>query len=277
MLHDQLEGGEVISLSVIRSTGDFHKALELLRGGVRTGVIGKEIGTLPKQAQLLTEDCMMLTPPGTLNRGKKEKGVSFSGAQGVGNNRVLLDMRKIFRPLNPASFISPRLKALIERNDGAGWQAFARNVKAGPLAGTRAVLPTEPLHTENRDRRGRAKKTNFVTMPKQQSAFISVLNRAQAMVGWARSGWMRAYLSLGGTRAPSWVGRHGANGVFVDGTRSGDSSKWFIAVYNNTGWGKRGQNSQQIVDIAVRGRIKAMESYFRNQMRLAQAKFANAA
>jgi len=251
-----------MKVTVVGNTMRFYDALQRLRGGVKTGLIDPSVGTLPKQAQLLTEDCMKLTPPSNLKQGR---------------DRVGKDVRKIFHPLDAATFRSKSVRAIIEKSNVAGWEAFSRNIKAGPLSNTRAIQPTPSLHIANRDRRGRARKTNFVTLPRQKSSFNKVLGHAQGMVGWARSGWMRAYTALGGMRAPSWVSRHGANGVFIDNTKSGNQSTWSISVYNNTGWGKRGQNSQQIVDIAFRGRITAMETYFKNQMRLAAEKFGKAA
>jgi hypothetical protein len=230
---------------------------------VRTGLIDPEVGTLSKQAQLLCEDCIKVTPPASVGQGKR---------------RVRFDVEKIFHPLDPAEFRSPSLQKAIRRSSPEAWNALSANFKAGPLAGTVAVVPSPSIHSANRDRRGRAKKTSLVTLWKQRGALKQVLAGALDRVGWAKAGWLRGYFALRGTRAPAWVTRHGlVRGQFFDGRTGADTSNWFIEVRNDTGWGKRGNNSQQIVNAALMARAHSMESYFNTQMRLAAAKFGKAA
>lgn len=264
MFHAWTKGAYVSGdFSFVGNTGAFAFQLGRLRDAIKKGLIDPDVGTLSKQAQLLCEDCINATPPKGMSEGKK---------------RVQNDMQKIFHPLDPAQFTSKGIQSLIRRSDMSAWNAAATSMRSGPLAGTQAVNPTEQLHTANRDRRGRAKKTNFVTLWKQRGAFKSLLKSAQERVGWAKAGWLRGYLALRGTRAPAWVTRHGlAKGQFIDGRIGGDTTKWFIEVYNDTGWGNRADNSQQIVNVAIRARTHAMESYFNNQMRLASESFGKAA
>lgn len=230
---------------------DFGFALGNVRRAVQMGLVDPELGTLGKQGQLLAEHCMRLTPPKSAAQGRK---------------RVQRDLEKIFHPVDPAGLDSPSLRKLVYRGDAPGWEAFARNVRKGPLAGTVAVTPDAALHQANRDSRGRARRTNMVTLWPQRGALKALINAAKERVGWGKGGWLRGYLALGGRRAPDWVLRHGAvRGVFVDG-RSAERPA--IEVRNDTGWGRSGE-SQRIVGNALAARARAMQRYFDTMMGLA--------
>lgn len=219
---------------------------------VRKGLVDPEIGTLSVQARLLTERCMQATPPRSVGQGKR---------------RVKYDLQKIFHPVDPGDFESKSVQSIIRRSDASAWDAFARNLKKGPLAGTVAVTPNDTMHQANRDTRGRAKRTNFATLWKQRGELKALIRKAQERVGWARAGWMTAYRALGGTRAPEWVSRHGnAPGSFVRGT---DVGREFIDVRNGTGWGKYRANSDKVVRWALASRASAMKTYFEKMMGLA--------
>jgi hypothetical protein len=239
-----------ISLGVGPVGGDsFALGMMNLRQGVRRGLIDPQLGTLPVQARLLTERCMAMTAPGTAAQGKK---------------RVALDVAKIFHPVDPTELRDNRLAGLVRRSDKAGWQAFSDRVKSGPLAGTVAVTPTHALHAANRDRRGRGKRTNFVTLWKQRGDLKRLTKSLQDRVGWARAGWLRAYAALGGTRVGSWVARHGnAPGMYVNGT---SNPRAFIEVRNMTKWSRRGGD---VVAKALAFRARDMNRYFQTMMSLA--------
>ena len=230
----------------------FGYAMGNLTRAVQRGLVDPEIGTLGKQAQLLTEHCMKLTPPNNVGQGKR---------------RVAADVERIFHPIDPKQLTSPGLAELVRRGDPVAWEAAARNIRKGPLAGTVAVVPTPELHQRNRDRRGRAKPTNYVTLWPQRTALRALLRAAQERVGWARAGWLRAYYALGGQRVPSWVARHGAvKGQFYDGRN--DPNGPFVEVRNDTGWGQNRGESERIVNAAMRARARAMQSYFNKMMEL---------
>ena len=219
---------------------------------VRKGLVDPEIGTLSKQSQLLTERCMQLTPPKNVAQGKR---------------RVQLDIEKIFHPVKESEITTPSIKRIVRLGDAQAWDSFARYVK-GPFAGTTAIEPTRELHRANRDKRGRARKTRFVTLAPQQKTMRELIIAKQKNVGWARAGWMRGYTQLGGTRAPEWVKRHGlGQGSVLDARFQPDRP--FVQVMNLTAWAGRGEESQRIVTSALQSRARAMQSYFEKMMELA--------
>lgn len=244
----------MISVSLRSQREDeFAYRLGRLRDLVRQGLVDPEIGTLSKQAQLLAEHCMRLTPPRSVGQGKR---------------RVQNDLNKIFHPIEANDLDSKSLRKIVRIGDAQAWDAFARNVHKGPFAQTRAIVPTRELHKANRDRRGRAKSTRLVTLHPQRSVLQSLIRRAQEAVGWAKAGWLRGYLALGGTRASDWVMRHTpGSGTLVDGRFAQDRP--FIAIYNTTDWGQRNDEAQRIVSSALQARARAMESYFKKTMELA--------
>lgn len=237
-----------ISIDSIQFTGVFQN----IRDIVRKGLADPELGTISKQSQLLLEHCMKLTPPKSAAQGRK---------------RVRFDVEKIFHPIDPDDMRSSSFAKLVRRSDPEAWNAMASKMSTGPLAGTQAVYPTPQLHKANRDRRGRAKRTRFVTLWKQRGALNEIKRAAMERVGWAKAGWLKAYQGLKGTRAPAFATKHGhARGIFEDGRA--DLTNPYVGAYNNTGWGKGGE-SDRIVSAAMTARTRAMGTYFNTAMRLA--------
>lgn len=225
-----------------------------IRSAVRQGLIDPEIGTLSKQGQLLAEHCMRLTPPRSVGQGKR---------------RVAIDIRKIFNPVKLTDIHSPSVREIVRSGDVRAWDKFASNRGAGGFYGLTAVEnPSEQLHKVYRDRRGRARRTCFVTLYPQREAIASIIKASQARVGWAKAGWLRGYIELGGTRAPDWVRRHGViRGQFTDGRNHPENP--FVSVGNNSGWGRYKDENQRIVNAAIRARAAAIKTYFEKMMELA--------
>lgn len=242
----------MIGIQITFSEAELSGRIQDIRTLAMRGLVDPELGTLPKQAQLLTEHCIKLTPPKTVGQGKR---------------RVKYDVERIFHPVDPGEMRSPSVAKLVRRSDAEAWAKFTSNLGKGPMAGTRAVTPTQSLHNANRDRRGRAKRTNFVTLWKERGQLREVIKAAQARVGWAKAGWLRAYRALGGTRVSEWYMRFShIRGIFINGMS--DPVRPFIGVYNDTGWGKGGE-SNRVVLAAMRARERAMQSYYNATMRLA--------
>lgn len=250
MLHALAQKADVIALSI--DTLQFTDVFQNIRALVRKGLVDPELGTISKQAQLLVELCMRNTPPKSAAQGKK---------------RVSADVDKIFHPMDPADFRSPEIARLVRNSDPTAWNAMARNLSTGPLAGTTAVVPTAAIHKANRDRRGRAKRTSFVTLWKQRTTLGELKSAAMSRVGWAKAGWLRAYLGLNGRRVPGYAQKFAnTKGIFEDGRGSVDNP--YIGAYNDTGWGKAGE-SKRLVAASMTARSRAMQTYFNTTMRLA--------
>lgn len=236
----------------------FGYAMGNLTRAVQRGLVDPEIGTLGKQAQLLTEHCMKLTPPNNVGQGKR---------------RVAADVAMLFNPLNPAALRDKSLQRLARNGTMEEWNAMARAAKRGDFAGKQAVEPSVLLHQPHKlalvsGRRGNVRKRlpKWVTLWKQRGALRQTIRAIQERVGWARAGWLRGYYALGGARVSEWVARHGVvRGIFVDG-RS-DQARPFVEVRNDTNWGRHGE-SDRIVRNALQARSRAMQSYFNKMMEL---------
>lgn len=226
--------------------------LEKIRELGMRGLVDPALGTVPVQARLLCEDVMFYTPP----RNK---------AQGV--NRVKLDYNKIFNPIKFETIKSFSIQKLVYSGNVMGWEKFASNVRAGEFYRTDPVTPTEELHNAWRDKRGRARKTRFVTLRPQQTAMRKLVQESINHIGWAKSGWLTGYLALQGTRAPEWVTRHGAaNGTYINGLSAENP---YIEIYNNTGWGKYKEEGTRILNDALVRRSRSMKSFYEKTMELA--------
>jgi hypothetical protein len=106
-----------------------------------------------------------------------------------------------------------------------------------------------------------------VTLWKQRAALKELRDAARGRVGWAKAGWLRAYIGLNGKRAPDFAQRFaGIKGIFEDGR--GSDQNPYIAAYNDTGWGRAGE-SKRIVAASMQARTRAMQTYFNTTMRLA--------
>ena len=161
----------------------FGYALGNLREAVRRGLVDPELGTLSKQAQLLTEHCMTLTPPKTVGQGKK---------------RVAADVAMLFNPINPDAMRDDGLKRLARNGSIDDWNRMAAAAKAGRFAGSRAVEPSMLLHQPHKlalvsGYRGNVRKRlpKWVTLWKQRGALRATIKAIQQRIGWARAAWLR--------------------------------------------------------------------------------------
>lgn len=229
--------------------------LDKLKELVRRGLVDSDMGTLTVQGRLLAEHCIRLAPPQNKAQGQK---------------RIESDFNYIFQPIDPLKMDSPSVRKLVIKSDPKAWEAFSQNLKKGPLRNTVAVFPTLAKHAQHRDKRGRALRgrDRMVTLFAQQRELKRLIKFKQGLVGWAKAGFLKGYLALGGTRAPAWVTRHGTDaGVFID--HRGDPVAPGIAVYNDTRWGKTNDEGQRIVNTALRARGRAIKAYYEKMMQLA--------
>lgn len=234
------------------------KALDNIQDCVRRGLIDPEMGTIPKQAQLLTELCINLTPPRNAAQGRR---------------RIAADVAMLFNPLQPDAIRDDGLRALARKGTRDDWNRMAEKAKNGKFAGKRAVEPSLLLHDPHKINLmrgwrggGVSRLPRWVTIWKDRGALRSVIKSVQSRVGWARAGWLRAYRALGGNRVAEWYAKHGSvRGIFVDGLANENP---YVVVGNDTPWG-RGGEANRIVGNAIQTRIRAMERYATAMARLA--------
>jgi hypothetical protein len=251
----------------VRQT-EFSVALNRLREGVRRGLIDPKFGTLPEQARLLTERCMAMTPPKTLEQGE---------------NRTAKDITSIIKGRDPAYLdfvveltgkttnVRQELKTkagvpylidvdVIDQSGSqiAAWHEKHRDKRRG------RVWRGSAKNMDDKIGRWRARDTLWVP----GHMLKAYLAKMKAHVGTAKAGWLKAYTALGGTRAPDWVLRQSQRqGVFVNGL---NNPKPFIEVRNASKWGVRNNNSADIVSKALSYRARDMQRYLDKMMDLAR-------
>lgn len=256
----------------------FTNALQGVRECVKLGLVDPEHGTLPKQAQMLVELCMVLTPPRN-NKDASGKRITNSHKE-AGESAVARDINRVIKARNPAYLESviaitgkeDNIRQVLRTKKGV---TYLIDVDRINVDGSEQAA----WHAKHRDSRGRISRSTSTSNdtvigrwqadnrlwvpPGSLSAYVK---KMKARVGWAKAGWMKAYLGLKGKRVADWVARHGtARGQFENGL---SSSRPYIAVYNDTGWGRSGE-AQRIVSAAFAARTKAMITYANTAMRLA--------
>jgi hypothetical protein len=253
----------MIDAAVTVNTIQFEAAMQRLRKGVRSGLIDPMYGTLTVQGRLLAERCQSLTPPRSLAQGRKA---------------VARDIDRAFQPLKPEDFRSPSIQRIIRKDDREAWDAAAKNFGSRNLKDSRAIGFNPRHHINSRRSRGRVQRTQgVVTLGPQATRVRQYIREVQQRVGWAKGGWNRGIMALGGRIKDAWFGRHGiARGQITDGRQAADP---FIRVANDTTWGKDRAQSERIVRAAIGMRARDMVKYLETQMRLAAVKagFAKAA
>lgn len=238
--------------------GDVGYRLEGLKDLVRKGLVDPKLGTLPVQCRLLCEDIMAKTPP-------TSKGVTNdTNARRVGETAIRNDITRLFHPLWADQFEHRPIKKIVAAANLEHWNRMSPYLN-GRLRGTHAVIPSMELHTEFRNKRGRipkslANRPRFVTLEPHHPKIEWVIKRRLAWQGWARAGWLTAYMGLGGVRAPQWVLRHApGKGAFHNGTN--DPVRPYIGVSNTTRWSRSDVEAQRIVNNALARRAASIKKY----------------
>lgn len=231
---------------------DVNYRLDQIRKLAAQGLVDPELGTLTVQGRLLTEHAMRLTPPQNLKQGEK---------------RTAKDINLIFNPVDPNTIKSKSIAKLIRSGNRDAWNQFARNVKKSDFSGTVAVVANYGLHKQFRNKRGRAMKSNFVTLEPDRKALTDYIAKEVKMVGWARAGWLPAYKGLKGERDAGWINRHSpGQGIFQDGRRMIDLP--FVSGHNVTSWARRSDEAGRIMNNAIKARANAMRSFYETTMKL---------
>jgi hypothetical protein len=206
------------------------------------------------QLRLLLQRIISFTPP-------------HSRAQG--RQRVTTDIFHAVKPFAVDTFRSKRLAAIVEKKDYAAFAAFTQHVTNPQLAGATAAPWSPSLHQSQRVSRGRVVKWNtkvFVLGTADRRALKEYTKKKLALVGFARSGWLAALTSVGGTVA-GWISNQpqlGQSRVIDDL----DSDKPSITSINSTPWANRQDEGERIVSNAMESRVHAMETSLKKQLEL---------
>lgn len=205
-----------------------------------------------QQARLLFQQVEKLTPPKTRPQGRA---------------RVRRDVETTVKPLSPGKIRKPEVRAWYERvknQDGAPLQEFMEAI----FGKSAVVVPFSPsLHMQNRDKRGRAKRTPYVTKDvRKEDAYIA---KRQQMVGRARGGWAAAVEALGGSTR-GWVSKWKRKGTFADKLNSMVNAH--LVGTNRSEWADGG-DEDRIIDSAMGIRSRKMLQNIENQIRRGIARF----
>lgn len=247
---------------------EFAVAIQRLRKGVRRGLIDPKFGTLPEQAKLLTERCLRMTPPKTQEQGENRTAKDITSII-KGRDPEYLDFAvkltgkttNVRQALKTKAGIPYVIDVDVIDESGnqiAAWHEKHRDKRRGRVWRGSAK--------NNDDKIGRWQSRNTLWVPAE--ALKAYLEKMKSHVGTAKAGWLKAYLALGGTRAPDWVRRQSLRqGIFVNGL---NNQRPFIEVRNASKWGTRNNNSADIVSKALAYRARDMQLYLDKMMDLAR-------
>lgn len=208
---------------------------------------------------LLMRKIMDFTPPFKVG--------SNSSDLSVGRAAVTRDVRKTMRPFNPAAR-TKQLGDILDRGDIRAFNAFAGNVKSGPMRGALALPFSPGLHTRQRNNRGRVTSARqYTIIGPEVGMFKKYLKDQNDNVGIAKAGWFPAMLLVGGD-APNFVSRHGTRfGSYIDDHANEDDPS--ITAINRTPWASRRDEGQRIIKAAYASRTEAIMKKLKVKLRLA--------
>jgi hypothetical protein len=226
----------------------------------RTGLNMRE--ALYEEWPLLIRKVMDFTPP--FETGGKAGATDLS----VGRGAVASDIYKTMNVFNPAARTRSLEKVIDEKNIEA-FNIIARRSKSGYMKGKTAVAFSPQIHLSQRNKRGRVGGSDRrqVVLGSDVGLLKKYVAEVQNRVGWAKSGWLKALLLVGGT-APNYVMKKGTSGGDVIDDHADEENPSITAI-NRTPWAVRKDEGDRILSSAKASRIQAIISKIRVKERLA--------
>jgi hypothetical protein len=182
---------------------------------------GRSTGAvLREETGLLVKQFMERTPPFAGKRPHLEGGLT-KGAQRRGENRVAMDIRRVFKTSKdfPRFFKNKDAKALLANNDTVPLASMLK--RAGFHFMRVGEKPIRDEHQSQRISRGRMKSRPLQTFLTREDPLKEYVKTRQKMVGFAKAGWLVAARKFGTKKLPAWVTRHVSSPGFVhDGTKN---------------------------------------------------------
>ncbi len=206
---------------------------------------------------LLLEKIISFTPPKTLAQGR------------AATSR---DLEKTMRPFDPSTVRTRGVREIISKRDIQAFNIVAGRAKGGPMKNARAVAFNPTIHTSQRNAQGKVgRATNQVVLGSDASLLKKYKKTIQDHVGYAKSGWLRAYYLVGGANAPSFVSRHGMNGGDVIDNHADETNPSITAI-NRTPWAVRKDEGLRIIRSAYFSRAEAIKGKILTKLKLAGQK-----
>lgn len=220
---------------------------------------------------LLIRKVMDFTPPFKTRPAKGAGTASSASDLSVGRKAVAFDIYKTMRPFNPAAR-TPGLEKVLDRRDIATFNLMAARSK-NPLMSNLTAVPFDPnLHLAARNRRGRVegRSRNKVVLGSDVGLLKQYVSKVQSRVGYAKSGWLKALLLVGGD-APGYVTKQGTSGGDVIDDHANPDYPSITAI-NRTPWAVRKDEGDRILADAYASRAAAIDAKIRTAIRLADQK-----
>jgi hypothetical protein len=178
---------------------------------------------------LLMRKIMDFTPP------FKSGGRRGASDLSVGRAAVARDIYKTMRPFDPAQIRTKQLQRAVSTRDVAAFNIIASRSK-GRMKGDTAIAFSPQVHLSQRNARGRVtgKDRKRVVLGTDAELLKKYVVEVQKRVGYAKSGWLKALLLVGG-EAPGYVMAKGTSGGDVIDDHANDDFPSFTAI-NRTPW-----------------------------------------
>lgn len=214
---------------------------------------------------LLIRKVMDFTPP---FKAKGQRGLSDLA---VGRAAVAYDIYKVMKPFNPATR-TKALERIVERKDIAAFNALAARSTNPYMAGKTAVAFDPTLHLSARNARGRVegRDRGRYVLGSDVGLLKQYVAKVQNRVGYAKSGWLKALLLVGG-EAPGYVSKQGTGGGDVIDDHANPDFPSITAI-NRTPWAVRKDEGDRILTDAYASRATALDTRIRVAIRLADQK-----
>lgn len=219
---------------------------------------------LNEEWPLLVRKVMDFTPP---FKSKGQRGVSDLS---VGRKAVSHDIYKTMRPFDPTQVRTKSLAKIVQSRNIEAFNIVASRAQAGLMRGATAIAFSPDVHLRARDPRGRVggRDRNRVVLGSDAALLKKYVTSVQGHVGYAKSGWLKALLLVGG-EAPAFVTRQGTDGGDVIDDRANETEPSITAI-NRTPWAIRKDEGLRIKADAYASRAQAIVSKVRTKLRLAR-------
>ncbi len=232
-------------------------------------LLKKNLGqALSEEWPLLMRKIIDFTPP------FKTKGQPGASDLSVGRKAVAFDIYKVMRPFNPKAIRSEGLLRAVQRKDFVAYAAIASHSKDPRMATSRPVHFEPAFHLMNRNPRGRVvgRDRNQVVLGSDAGDLKRYVSAVQQRVGYAKSGWAKAYNLVNdpeGRSLPAYVQRQGTRGGEVVDDRANETNPSITAI-NGTPWAIRKDEGERIKADAYFSRGKAIQSKIVTFLRLSR-------
>lgn len=233
--------------------------LDASRWGVQVATLQRRLGLeqrelLTDQSRLFLQQVISLTPPKTLQQGRARTGQ---------------DIAKVVKPFNTTAFKNKRLEEIVNQRDYRSFERFMQFVNNSALKGATAgpFSAAADTHRQLRNHRGGVggrDRKHFVIGRSEVAALKKYTKRKLSHVGLAKSGWLLALWTVGGS-APSWIEKQlqrGQGGVH-NALHEADP---YIVAENKTPWAENRDEGLRIVRTALTYRVKAMETFLKRAL-----------